>query len=77
MFENVNQELLSLIGIAYAAILGFVAGLERKIRSKEAGVRTHTIVCLGAAIMVVVSKLAFQEGDPGRIADQIVTGIGF
>ena len=77
MFDNVQGELLSLIGIFYAAVLGFAVGFERKLRSKEAGIRTHTIVCLGAAIMVVVSKLAFPAGDPGRVAAQIVTGIGF
>ena len=77
MFENVVDELYSIIGVAYAAILGFCVGFERKLRSKEAGIRTHTIVSLGAALMMVVSRLAFNEGDPGRIAAQIVTGIGF
>lgn len=59
-----------------SVVLGFIIGLERKMRSKEAGIRTHTIVCFGAALMTVLSK-NIGNGDPGRIAAQIVTGIGF
>lgn len=59
-----------------SVVLGFIIGLERKMRSKEAGIRTHTIVCFGAALMTILSK-NIGNGDPGRIAAQIVTGIGF
>ena len=58
--------------------MGFAIGLERKYRLKEAGVRTHTIVCFGSALMMVVSKHAFgSEVDASRVAAQIVSGIGF
>ncbi len=76
-----------IIRIFVAAACGFVIGMERKSRSKEAGIRTHTIVCMAAAIMMVVSKYGFSDqvpnhdgvrgGDSARIAAQVVSGIGF
>lgn len=76
-----------IIRIFIAAACGFVIGMERKSRSKEAGIRTHTIVCMAAAIMMVVSKYGFSDqipnqdgirgGDSARIAAQVVSGIGF
>lgn len=71
-------ELTYLIGVAVSVVLGFAIGFERKLRSKEAGIRTHTIVCAGSALIMVVSKYGFGgEGDPARLAAQIVSGIGF
>ena len=76
--------------IFLAGICGMIIGLERKNRSKEAGIRTHFVVACGAALMMVVSKYAFfdviskgiYEGvevrlDPSRIASTIASGIGF
>lgn len=63
--------------ILLALVLGFAIGFERKMRYKEAGIRTHTIVCVGACLYMIVSKYAFTSGDPGRVAAQIVSGIGF
>lgn len=64
--------------IVLAAALGFFIGLERKLRSKEAGIRTHTVVCIGSALMMVISKYAFGgEADSARVAAQIVSGVGF
>ena len=60
-----------------AAILGFAIGYERKLRAKEAGIGTHTIVSIGSALYMVVSKYAFTQADSARVAAQIVTGIGF
>ena len=72
------DELFLLINIIASALLGFSIGLERKIRMKEAGIRTHTIVCMGAALMMIVSKYGFgPEADTARIAAQIVSGVGF
>ena len=71
-------ELRILFDILLAAILGFMIGFERKLRSKEAGIRTHTIVCIGSALYMVVSKYAVgSEADSARVAAQIVAGIGF
>lgn len=66
------------LDLILAALLGFFIGMERKMRDKEAGVRTHTIVSLGAALMMIISKYAFdEEADSARVAAQIVAGIGF
>lgn len=77
--ERLIFELAKLLNILLAAALGFIIGLERKLRSKEAGIRTHTIVCIGSALLMVVSKYAFDEGtaDVARVAAQVVSGIGF
>ena len=67
-----------LFSLLLAALLGFCIGLERKFRAKEAGIRTHTIVCFGSALMMLISIYAFGDGaDPARIAAQIVAGVGF
>ena len=73
-------ELKCLISIFISVILGFLIGYERKLRFKEAGIRTHTIVCAGSALIMVVSKYGFGdsiEADASRVAAQIVSGIGF
>lgn len=75
--EEFKEELILLLPLLLSVVLGFAIGLERKYRLKEAGVRTHTIVCFGAALMMVVSKHAFEGADTARVAAQIVSGIGF
>src|SRR4051812_10247226 len=65
-----------------AAGLGAVLGLEREWHEHSAGVRTHMLVCVGAALFTLVSAYGFDSlsengGDPTRIAAQIVTGVGF
>lgn len=70
--------LTSVLQIMLSLVLGFAIGFERKMRYKEAGIRTHTIVCIGSCLYMIISKQAFGGvGDPGRIAAQIVSGIGF
>lgn len=74
-----------LLRILLAAICGLAVGYERKNRRKDAGIRTHIMVCLGAALIMIVSKYGFEDIlgksgialDPSRIAAQIVTGVGF
>ena len=80
MWENVLNELQYLISMLLSVVLGFAIGFERKLRFKEAGIRTHTIVCAGSALIMVVSKYGFGdsiEADASRVAAQIVSGIGF
>ena len=79
LLEYFNLEQLWLaLDLILAALLGFFIGLERKLRDKEAGIRTHTIVAFGAALMMVISKYAFgSEADSARVAAQIVAGVGF
>ena len=74
------EELEYLASVLLALVLGFAIGYERKLRYKEAGIRTHTIVCAGAALIMVVSKYGFgdsAEADAARVAAQIVSGVGF
>jgi putative Mg2+ transporter-C (MgtC) family protein len=65
--------------LALAAALGGAIGIEREIREQEAGLRTHMLVSVGAALFTVVGAYGFegQNVDPSRIAAQIVTGVGF
>lgn len=74
-----------LIRIALAGILGGLIGLERQMRAKEAGLRTHILVGIGSAMFMLVSKYGFSDMlnsdhvalDPSRIAAQVVSGMGF
>lgn len=78
MTEQIMKELGILPDLLLAVLLGFVIGFERKLRFKEAGIRTHTIVCVGSALMMIVSKNAFgSDADSARVAAQIVSGVGF
>ena len=80
MLENILSELHYLVSMMLSVVLGFAIGYERKLRFKEAGIRTHTIVCAGSALIMVVSKYGFGdslEADASRVAAQIVSGIGF
>ncbi|MGE6596737.1 MgtC/SapB family protein [Bacillus proteolyticus] len=71
--------------IGVAGLLGAMIGIEREIRSKEAGLKTHFLVAVGSALIMVVSKYAFSDIifedhmslDPSRIAAQVVSGVGF
>jgi putative Mg2+ transporter-C (MgtC) family protein len=77
----------NLVRLAVAAVLGGAIGFERELRDREAGLRTHMLVCLGSALFTLVSAYGFRDfltsgqavirADPTRIAAQIVTGIGF
>ena len=69
-----------LLRILIAACLGLLIGSERKNRNKSAGIRTHVIVALGAALIMVVSKYGFtdvEKVDSARVAAQVVSGVGF
>jgi putative Mg2+ transporter-C (MgtC) family protein len=83
--ELAGQGWLQIGELTLAFVLSAAIGLEREIRHKSAGLRTHTLVGFAAALIMLVSKYGFgdilSEGrivlDPSRIAAQIVTGIGF
>ena len=88
---SLMQNLDFVIRIIVACLCGFVLGVERSRRFKEAGVRTHMIVCAGAALIMIVSKYGFADltsaskemyngtrgADPARLAAQVVSGVGF
>jgi len=72
------------IRLALAALLGAVIGLERESHRRPAGFRTHTLVSMGSALVMLVSAYGLNRGadsvwpyDPTRIAAQVVSGIGF
>ena len=68
-----------------AGVMGILIGLEREYRAKEAGYRTHFLVAVGSALLMIVSQYGFENVlerdlvrlDPSRIAAQVVSGIGF
>lgn len=72
---------LGMLGLAF--VLSAAIGAEREYQHKDAGLRTHLLVGLGSALFTVVSAHGFADlvgdrpADPGRIAAQIVTGVGF
>ncbi len=70
-----------------AALCGGIIGFERKSKAKMAGIRTHALIAVGAAMVMIISKYGFFDlmkithsnwnVDPSRIAAQVVSGIGF
>lgn len=76
----VYAELEIVLKIIIAALLGATLGLEREVSKKPAGLRTHTLICIGAALFAIIS-LSFvdvgQRADISRVAAGVVTGIGF
>jgi len=75
MVIDINTEIV--IRLVLAALFGAIVGYEREKKKMSAGLRTHMLVCVGAALITLTSLLAFKGGDPGRVAAGIVTGIGF
>ena len=74
-----------ILRLSLATLLGAVIGFEREYHAKEAGIRTHLLVALGACLFMILSVYGFDfmldrdhvSFDPSRIASQVVTGIGF
>ncbi|MGL4450284.1 MAG: MgtC/SapB family protein [Sarcina sp.] len=84
VLSHLSLELDFILRLILAAILGGLIGYERNIRSKEAGLRTHMLVSLSSALIMLVSQYGFYEViqkyievDPSRIAAQVVSGMGF
>src|SRR6476659_5639253 len=80
-----SQELQLAILLGVALVLSAGIGLARQLRAKSAGLRTHTLVGVGSALFMLVSKFGFADVvngttvivDPSRVAAQVVSGIGF
>ncbi|MFH0955088.1 MAG: MgtC/SapB family protein [Candidatus Micrarchaeota archaeon] len=67
-----------LLRLIVAAILGGLIGFEREAHERPAGLRTHMLVCIGAALFTIASfDFTTGNADPTRIASNIVVGIGF
>jgi len=84
-FTYNNPEIL--IKLSLSLVLGLVIGIEREITNKNAGLRTHILICLGSTVFTILSIHGFTmealnlsgkiQNDPARIAAQILTGVGF
>ncbi len=77
---STDLEMVAKLGLS--AVLGGLIGLERELHSQPAGLRTHMVVAIGSCLIMLVSIFMWehvdrQRADPGRIAAQVVTGIGF
>ena len=73
-----------LLRLVLASALGAIIGMERERKNWSAGMRTHMMVCLGSALVIIVSSYGFTDVigdhitlDPARVAAQVVSGIGF
>lgn len=73
-----------IVRLVVSLVLGGIIGMERERHNQPAGFRTHTLICLGATMIMLLSIYVPQHagpnvtgGDPGRIAAQVVSGIGF
>ncbi len=83
MTQFLTQNSGIILKLVIAVVLGMIIGVERILVHKEAGMKTHALVSLGAAVFVVISEMiSIKYGsiggfDPSRIASQIIVGIGF
>lgn len=67
-----------ILRLVLSTILGGAIGFEREVGNRPAGLRTHILVSIGAALIMLLSKYGFgNDADPGRLAAQVVSGIGF
>lgn len=80
VWDMLTREAPYMLRLVVACICGCAIGVERSLRQKEAGIRTHIVVSIGAALAMILSKYAFfdsADADASRIASQIITGISF
>jgi len=86
LFENAEYLHSVLLPVLFrcgvAALCGGLIGFERELKDKPAGLRTNILICVGAALYMLIGLLIVHAGgetasDPSRIASQVVTGIGF
>ncbi|MDE6527148.1 MAG: MgtC/SapB family protein, partial [Muribaculaceae bacterium] len=87
IYYAVNSVEVNTVGSVYklvlSMLLGAVVGYERKRKGQSAGVRTFSLISMGATLAMLLSiyvpqeYLGLKNGDPGRIAAQVITGIGF
>lgn len=87
LYDQINDPNVTVIGSLYklllSLVLGAVVGLERRHKGQIAGMRTFALITMGATLAMLVSiyipqeYLGLKNGDPGRIAAQVISGIGF
>lgn len=77
MIVPVAEQFEALLTLVIAAGLGAVLGLNREWTGRPAGLRTHMLVAVGAALVMVLARLQFSPDTTGRLATGVLTGIGF
>ncbi|CEP36449.1 MULTISPECIES: MgtC/SapB family protein [Halomonadaceae] len=77
-FNDVGELIIVVIRLLLAAILGGLLGLEREQRGKPAGIRTHMLVCMGAALFIFIPEQAgISDSEMSRVIQGVIAGIGF
>ena len=72
------QALQVVIQLFIAALLGGIVGYERERKGKAAGIRTHMLVCLGTALIIIVARLdGIPQAEMSKVIEGVVAGIGF
>lgn len=72
--ENITDEAIKLLA---SLLVGVVIGTEREYKTKAAGFRTVTLICVGSTLFTIISLVMGGDRDPARVASNIITGIGF
>lgn len=72
-----QDEFIMLARLLVAGLAGAIVGFERRYSGKRAGVRTVTLVSMGAAVFTIVSLYGFEGADTARVAAQVASGVGF
>lgn len=74
---SVEQQLEIAVQLVIAMVLSMIVGIERERRDKDAGLRTHILVGVGACLFTSLSLVAFPRSETARVAANVVTGVGF
>jgi putative Mg2+ transporter-C (MgtC) family protein len=74
---SLEAQLTIALQIVLAGILSGLIGMDRERGGHDAGLRTHMLVVMGSCLFTALSIFAFPGGDPGRVASQILPGLGF
>ena len=76
--NDIHEFIVVVIRLLFAAILGGLLGLEREQRGKAAGIRTHMLVCMGAALFIFIPQQAgISDAEMSRVIQGVIAGIGF
>lgn len=77
MTVSLEAQVTIVLQLILAGILSGLIGMDRERKGRDAGLRTHMLVGIGSCLFTSLSVFAFEGGDPGRVASQILPGIGF
>lgn len=77
-FDDLGEFVIVVIRLMFAALLGGLLGFEREQRGKAAGIRTHMLVCMGAALFIFIPQQAgISDSEMSRVIQGVIAGIGF